>query len=216
MRDYALTTYVSSLESVDAFGPMLRRESLRRGMGRVAIVILLIDEAIGLEKMGLINFDCAIQIVDFYHALEHAGLVLEALLGSKTHPAYEKRRGRWAKRLLHNGVRGLIADARRESAGRANEAAVEKQLGYFERNVERMQYGAFRRKGYLIGSGVIEAGCKTSVGARCKQSGMFWSESGAEHIMAFRCIGARRRLDAFWKHRLNQLSARNDSLSLAA
>jgi len=71
-----------------------------------------------------------------------------------------------------------------------------------------MQYGTFRNKGYFIGSGVIEAGCKTVVGSRCKQSGMFWTVRGAENILAFRCIHASRRLDAFWKHRLNQQAAR--------
>ena len=66
---------------------------------RQAKVVLLIDGAAGLENMGLINFKDAIQIVDFYHAMEHAGIVLVALLGSKTHPDYKRRRGEWAKRL---------------------------------------------------------------------------------------------------------------------
>jgi hypothetical protein len=63
---------------------------------------------------------------------------------------------------------------------------------------------------------VIEAGCKTVVGARCKQSGMFWGVPGAENVLAFRCIHASRRLGDFWKHRLNQHAARNDALPLAA
>ena len=50
--------------------------------------------------MGRLCFPKAIQIVDFYHALEHAGKVLVALLGSKEHPEYKTRLGRWAKRLL--------------------------------------------------------------------------------------------------------------------
>jgi hypothetical protein len=79
-----------------------------------------------------------------------------------------------------------------------------------------MQYGTFRRQGFFIGSGVIEAGCKTVIGSRCKQSGMFWGEPGAENILAFRCIHASRRLDEFWHDRLNSHAARNDSLALAA
>ena len=84
------------------------------------------------------------------------------------------------------------------------------------RNVTRMQYGTFRAKGYFIGSGVVEAGCKTVIGGRCKQSGMFWSESGAENILALRCIHSSRRLDDFWKDLLNPHGARNDALPLAA
>ena len=93
---------------------------------------------------------------------------------------------------------------------------MEKELGYFARNIKRMQYGTFRAKGYFIGSGVVEAGCKTVIGGRCKQSGMFWSESGAENILALRCIHSSRRLDEFWKNRLNERAARNDTLPLAA
>jgi hypothetical protein len=93
---------------------------------------------------------------------------------------------------------------------------VEKELGYFVRNVERMQYGTFRSRGFFIGSGVIEAGCKTVIGARCKQSGMFWGVPGAQNILALRCIRASRRLDGFWKVRLNTHAATNDCLALAA
>ena len=126
--------------------------------------------------MGKDCFKDSVQIVDFYHAMEHAGLVLDALMG-KYHPDYKKRQRRWAKRLLKDKVQDLINETRQECAGQPQAAAVEKELGYFERNVQRMQYGTFRAKGYFIGSGVVEAGCKTVIGARCKQSGMFWSHA---------------------------------------
>ena len=103
IRDWESTTYVSSFKSIDEFGPLLRQEAIRRGMGNAAKVVLLIDGAAGLEKMGRLNFKDCVQIVDFYHAMEHAGQVLQALIG-KDHPHYEKRRRRWAKRLLENKV----------------------------------------------------------------------------------------------------------------
>lgn len=215
VRDPNSTTYLSSFKPIDEFGPMLRQEALRRGMGSAAKVVLLIDGANGLENMGRHNFKDATQIVDFYHAMEHAGAVLGALLG-KDHPDYKKRLGAWTKKLLKNKVQLLIEEARQESAGKACAGAVEKALNYFVTNVDRMQYGAFRKAGYFIGSGVVEAGCKTVIGGRCKQSGMFWSESGAENILALRCIHSSRRLDQFWKHRLNTKAALNDSLPLAA
>jgi hypothetical protein len=62
---------------------------------------------------------------------------------------------------------------------------------------------------------VIEAGCKTVIGSRCKQSGMFWGEPGAENVLALRCIQSSRRL-GFWTERLNAHAARNDTLALAA
>jgi len=215
VRDYEATTYVSSFKSIDAFGPLLRQEAIRRGMGSAGKVVVLIDGAAGLENMGRLCFKDCVQIVDFYHAMEHAGHVLEALMG-KTHPDYKKQLRRWAKRLLKDKVRALIKETRQQCTGKPQAAAVEQALGYFVRNVSRMQYGTFRAAGYFIGSGVVEAGCKTVIGGRCKQSGMFWSQSGAENILALRCIHSSRRLEDFWKNRLNEKAARNDPLPLAA
>ena len=216
VRDHNSTTYVSSFQSIDEFGPMLRQEAIRRGMGLALQVVLLIDGAVGLGNMGRLCFAGATQIVDFYHALEHAGKVLLALLGNKEHPDYKRRLAQWAKRLLKDQVQKLIAETRKECAGKAQADTVEKELGYFVSNIERMQYGTFRRRGFFIGSGVVEAGCKTVIGARCKQSGMFWGKKGAENVLALRCIHSSRRLESFWKERLNDHAARNDPLALAA
>jgi hypothetical protein len=215
VRDYQSTTYVSCIRPIDEFGPLLRQEAIRRGMGAVKEVVLLIDGAAGLEHMGRDGFKDCVQIVDFYHAMEHAALVLAALIG-KNHPDYKKRLRRWAKRMLKDKVRSLIEEARLESAGLAQAAEVEQELGYFVRNAERMQYGSYRVKGYFIGSGVVEAGCKAVIGSRCKQSGMRWSKSGAQNILALRCIHSSHRLEEFWKYRLNALASLNDPLALSA
>src|SRR5437879_11201138 len=216
VRDHESTTYVSSFGSIEEFGPSLRQDAIRRGLALALQVVLLIDGAEGLANMGRLCFPGALQIVDFYHALEHAGEVLVALLGSKEHPDYKPRLGRWARQLLKDRVERLIAQARRECAGKSQAQTVEDALGYFVNNVKRMQYGTFRQQGFFIGSGVVEAGCKTLIGSRCKQSGMFWGKPGAQNILALRCIHASRRLDEFWKERLNAHAARNDCLALAA
>jgi len=63
-----------------------------------------------------------------------------------------------------------------------------------------MLYGKLPRGGLLIiGSGVIEAGCKTVVGQRVKQSGMLWSVSGADNVLAVRCAVMNRVFDGFWQ-----------------
>ncbi len=215
LRDYASTTYVASFDAVDDFGIWLRREARRRGLGGAQETVLLIDGASGLEKLGQDYFPGSVQIVDFYHGREHLEEVL-ALLWRKTTPAYQRQRDRWIQLLLSDGVGKIIRAARTAARARGVVEAVEKALGYFVHNVERLQYGSFRRRGFFIGSGVIEAGCKSVVGARCKQSGMFWSTPGAEKVLAFRCIHLSHRTDAFWKDRLNDRSAENDLLPLAA
>jgi hypothetical protein len=80
VRDYESTTYVSSFGPIEEFGPCLRQDAIRRGLALALQVVLLIDGAEGLAHMGRLCFPGATQIVDFYHALEHAGRVLVALL----------------------------------------------------------------------------------------------------------------------------------------
>ncbi len=65
----------------------------------------------------------------------------------------------------------------------------------------RMLYGSYKRKGYFYGSGVIEAGCKSVIGKRAKQSGMFWSEKGAEDVLAIRTALCSDRFDQYWDRR---------------
>ena len=215
IRDHDSTSYVSTFGSIDEFGLLLRKEARRRPYGTARKSVLLIDGALGLENHGQINFPGCQQIVDFYHAVQHLKELLEALFG-KEHPEVKKLLSRWKRWLLQDRVEKIIENARTRSQEKPCQEAVAKALHYFEHNVSRMQYGAFRKLGYFIGSGVVEAGCKTIIGSRCKQSGMFWSEPGAENILALRCIRRSRQWENFWKNRANEHAARNDTLSLTA
>jgi hypothetical protein len=215
IRDYQSTTYISSFDNIEDFGLLLRKEALRRGSGTAQKIVLLFDGAEGLEHMGKINFSGCQQIVDFYHAMQHLADVLEALTGQ--HPGKDDRQyKKWTKFLLKDGVQKIIDQAREMAAAKTCQSAVEKELHYFVHNTGRMLYGTYRKAGYFIGSGVIEAGCKSVIGARCKQSGMFWSESGAHKVLALRCIKCGNTWEAFWKERLNTRAALNDALPLAA
>jgi hypothetical protein len=73
VRDYESTTYVSGLNGLESFGPVLRQEAIRRNLAQAGRVVLLIDGASGLENMGRLNFPEATQIVDFWHGADHAG-----------------------------------------------------------------------------------------------------------------------------------------------
>lgn len=64
-----------------------------------------------------------------------------------------------------------------------------------------MRYATFRAQGLFVGSGVIEAGCRTIVGQRLKESGMYWSVRGANAIIALRCAELSGRLEDFWAAR---------------
>ena len=78
---------------------------------------------------------------------------------------------------------------------------------YFERNAQRMCYPKFRRQHLFVGSGVIEAGCKTVIGSRLKQSGMFWTLRGANAILALRCSHLNGRFEDYWEARRDAQAA---------
>ena len=72
------------------------------------------------------------------------------------------------------------------------------KIGYIDNNKERMLYGTYKASGYFYGSGVVEAGCKSVIGKRAKQSGMFWSTQGAEDVLVMRTALSSNRFDAYW------------------
>ena len=111
-----------------------------------------------------------------------------------------RRFRRWRKALLKNGVEKIVAQALQQlPASKAPRKAALKEIAYLRRNRARMQYQTFRQAGYFIGSGVVEAACKTVVGQRLKQSGMLWSRQGAAHLLTVRCALLSGWFDAFWK-----------------
>ncbi len=60
------------------------------------------------------------------------------------------------------------------------------ELAFFEANEERMKYGRFLAQGYMIGSGVMESGCRQLAGQRLDQAGMHWREETADAVLAIR------------------------------
>jgi hypothetical protein len=106
-------------------------------------------------------------------------------------------------RLLDKGkIEKLVLALR--STESTNPDVLEKlctEADYFERNAERMRYPKFRRQHLFVGSGVIEAGCRTVIGSRLKQSGMFRTVRGANSIIALRCCHLNRRFEDYWESR---------------
>jgi len=127
IRDHQSTTYIASFDTVEDFGLLLRKEALRRGSGTAEKIVFLVDRAEGLENMGRINFPGCQQIVDFYHAMEHLGRVLEALTGQRPGQG-DKQYKSWTKLLLKDGVDKIIHQAREQAAGKPCQVAVEKEL----------------------------------------------------------------------------------------
>jgi hypothetical protein len=198
-RDYRSTSYLAAIVSADDFGPLLRHEAIRRGLGSARTVVFLGDGAVWVWKLARLNFPRAVCILDYYHACEHLSLLAAALYGEGT--ALARRRYRlWKKWLLKDKVAEVIQQAKADLPTQAGARKLAQlQASYLERNHSKMLYQTFRTAGYFIGSGVVEAGCKVVVGQRLKQSGMLWSRKGADYLLAVRCALLSGWFEQFWK-----------------
>jgi hypothetical protein len=202
IRDPESTTYTGAIETAEEFGRRLYREAWNRGLSRARKIVILGDGAEWIRNLAELHFPGAIHIVDLYHARQHLWDVARALFPND--PTSQKA---WMKvhqkRLLDKGkIEKLVASLR--SLLPAHPVAAEKlqdEADYFEKNAERMRYPKFRRQHLFVGSGVIEAGCKTVIGSRLKQSGMFWTVRGANAILALRCAHLNNRFETYWEDR---------------
>jgi hypothetical protein len=196
-RDLGSTTYVATTRRVEPFGQMMRVEFCRRFSSALPQeIVYLGDGAAWNWELQRIYFPMAIGVVDFYHAAEHVAKVV-ALIHDDQTPEGRRLRRRWVKLLLRGRLDTFLTQAR-ELFSPDKKDTGEKSLAYFEKNRQRMRYGEFRSRGYFIGSGVVEAACKTIVAQRLKGSGMHWSERGLSHILALRTAILSRRYDEFW------------------
>ncbi len=203
IRDPHSTSYVGAVETSDEFGYRIYTEAWRRGWEWATTKIVIGDGAVWIWNLADQHFPGAVQIVDLYHARQHLW-DLAALL--YPHDAAAKKR--WMmpmKDLLDHGRTELLVEWLREiAAGHAGtQAGLAEEIGnqadYFQTNMDRMRYPAFREQGFFVGSGVIEAGCKSIVGVRLKQSGMFWTARGANAIIALRCCRHNGRFEDYWE-----------------
>jgi hypothetical protein len=201
VRDEASTSYVGAIEPAAEFGWRIYAEAMRRGLRRAAQVIVIGDGATWVWNLAAEHFPEAAQIVDLYHARKHLAHLSEVLYGADSARAKQWRKA--CSRELDQGAVELILRRMRRlrpPAALAQEA-LRKEINYFQTNKERMRYAKFRAQGWFVGSGVIEAGCRTIVGQRLKESGMYWSVRGANAIIALRCAELSGRLEDFWAAR---------------
>jgi hypothetical protein len=202
------TTYTGAIETAEEFGPRLFREAWTRGWGRARLQVVMGDGAEWIWNLAAEHFSGTVEIVDLYHARQHLWDVARALYPNQAVPqkAWMKVH---QKRLLDKGRIEKLVHALRAIRSRNPQVAdmLRVEADYFERNAERMRYPKFRRQHLFVGSGVIEAGCKTVVASRLKQSGMFWTLSGANAILALRCCILNDRFENYWERRQEAIAA---------
>ncbi|HEY7335308.1 MAG TPA: ISKra4 family transposase [Bryobacteraceae bacterium] len=202
IRDPDSTTYTGAIENAEQFGKRLYIEAWKRGWNRAEKKVVIGDGAEWIWNLAKDHFPGAIQIVDLYHARQHLWDLARILS-----PNDAKRRNAWIglhqKRWLDKGkIAQLVASLREiQTADVELAKKIRHEADYFATNAARMSYPKFRKQHLFVGSGVVEAGCKTVVGQRLKQSGMFWTLKGANAILALCCSYLNGRFEDFWEGR---------------
>jgi hypothetical protein len=201
IRDPDSTSYVGAIENAEEFGKRIYVEAWKRGWSQACTKVVIGDGAEWIWNLADQHFPGAVQIVDLFHARQHLWE-----LARRLHPNDEAEKKRWMlvhQELLDRGRMKKLTVALR-SVRTDNPELAEKlrtEADYFHRNALRMRYPKFRRLHLFVGSGVIEAGCKTVIASRLKQSGMFWTVRGANAILALRCCHLNGRLEDYWENR---------------
>jgi Uncharacterised protein family (UPF0236) len=202
IRDPDSTTYTGAIESAEQFGRRIYAQACGRGFSRALKKVVIGDGAEWIWHLVALHFPEAIQIVDLYHARQHLWEVARKLYADDAgkQKAWMKMH---QKRLLDRGkIEKLVAALRSiESDNPEVREKMRIEADYFERNTGRMRYPKFRGQHLFVGSGVIEAGCKTVVAFRLKRSGMFWTVRGANAILALRCCHLNGDFENYWEQR---------------
>jgi len=164
--------------------------------------VFLGDGASWLWNIAETRFPRAVQILDFWHALEYVGKVAQEIFGEK-----EKEKRQWLSvraQEMKNSAWSRV-HAALESVRRQAPEAVANAVRYFGNHASRIDYARYLKQGFCIGSGLAESSCKRLVTQRLKGSGMHWSEKGAQVICALRCLLLGGEWDAFVKFWNRQL-----------
>jgi len=177
---------VTCLGNADAIFSRLWAELEQLGwLGANTVVVLVGDGAEWIWNRAWI-FPRRCEILDFWHALEHAWRFARLPYGEGS-----KRAERWVHQLAQDLRAGKVEAViqRLQRLTPSNEDArqyLKELIGYYRDNAQRMRYDEYLRLGYGIGSGAVESAHKQVVHARMRQAGMRWSEAGARRLLALR------------------------------
>jgi hypothetical protein len=178
--------YVATLEDVSVFSPLIATLAHQRGHHLAREVIVLGDGAAWIWLIAAAQFPYAVQILDFFHVSERLFFLANARFGEGTEAAKEWVTARQTELKADQIEAVLAAIAAWKPKSAAKRDLREKQYRFLANNAERMRYGSYLKKGYQIGSGVIESACGHVVGQRLDQAGMHWREEAAEAIVCLR------------------------------
>lgn len=170
--------YYCDIAEAETFGQLLWTTGVQCGADLADEIVFVADGAVWIWNLVERNFPRAVQIVDWYHAVEYLTPIAEAVYGADS-PKGQAWLERVRSALWEGRVDQVILACQAWGKhARAGEAA-RKAVTYYTNNARRMDYARFRAAGYQIGSGTIESGCKQIATQRLKRSGARWTLEGA-------------------------------------
>jgi hypothetical protein len=199
--------YLAGFQALDALGLKLRRQAGQIGWDEAEQQIALSDGGSGLEDFLRKSFPLAVCILDFWHAKEHLVELSVSWFGPD-----ETARKNWldqqCHRLKHEGGQAVLDQLEAMDVDGRSEAVREvhrEQTQYFRNHVHKMDYPTYRKNGWQIGSGPVEAACKSVVAERLKCSGMRWGADGADAVCHLRALwlSEPNQWDTFWRDHPN-------------
>lgn len=193
--------YVCGLTGgLKVLGASLRNQAAQVGMDRAQRWVAISDGGAGLEDWLRDHFPrVEAVILDFWHVAEYLSAWAKVLHPDEAEGVAQA----WCHRLKHEGGAVVRAALERIDVTGHSEAVQEAHrvlLVYFTNQAHRMDYPSYRAKGWLIGSGPVEAACKQVVGQRLKGTGMRWGEPGADAVCHLRALfrSEKGQWDAYW------------------
>ena len=196
------TRYLIDFE-LDVLAEQVRSQARALGIAQVSELIAVTDGGHGLEEALQRHLaEDLTTILDWYHAAEHLCNFAKVWLAQDDEGCSQWQQE--AKGILYEqGGEALLAYLSTlelpSNASVVLREELRKLIGYFENNRHRTDYPTYRKKGWDIGSGPTEAGCKI-IGERLKGSGMRWVEEGAATVAALRAlyVSGGNLWDSFW------------------
>jgi hypothetical protein len=193
--------YLAGLYTLDELGVQMRRQAAHVGMDQAEQWIALSDGGNGLDEFFEVNFPLAVRILDFQHASGHVGTLAKLL---RPGVAGEKLAATWCHTLKHaGGTRLLKVLEKLDRTKMTDEARVKHNnvMEYLRKNLHRMDYPEYLRRGWQIATGGVESACKTVVNQRLCMGGMRWGEEGSNAVAHLRALyrSDTDQWDGFWR-----------------
>ncbi len=191
-------SYFSRLTDAATFADLAEVELRRRRVRQAKAICAVTDGADWLQSFLDLHCPDALRILDFPHAAEHISLLLQAVEQPGGHLPADLL-GRILHHLKHRGPRALLRLLERLPPEVAEREEVREQRGYLSKRVALMQYPAYQRAGWPIGSGMVESANKVVVQARLKGAGMHWHRHHVNPLLALRNAVCNDRWEEVWQ-----------------